>query len=122
MTTPDWQDCTSYSRGAERIPRWWVIRACSLSGKALHVGVVIWYLAGVSKYMTVKLTRSRLRQFNIHHEAGRRGLIALEKAHLVAVKRDGHKSPVVTILQVPTPSELLPGRGGPPINGHQQGW
>jgi hypothetical protein len=76
----------------------WIIQACGLRGKCLHVGIVLWYLAGVSKSSTVKLTPSRLRRFGIHPETGRRALRTLETAQLVSVERRGHSSPLVTIL------------------------
>ncbi len=80
------------------IPLPWIQQASRLPGKSLHVGIVLWYLAGVSKSLTVKLTRSGLRRFGLHHETGRRGLRALEKAKLVGVKRSGKKSPYVTLV------------------------
>ncbi len=76
----------------------WMFRACALPGKALHVGIVLWYFSGLTKSLTVKLTRSRLKPFNIHRETGRRALRILEEAKLVGVERRGHNSPVVTIL------------------------
>ena len=84
-------------RYVRTIPLPWVFRASRLPGKALHVGIVLWYHAGVSKSKTVKLTRSRLRQFGIHHETGRRGLQALRKANLVSVDQSGKRSPYVTV-------------------------
>jgi len=82
------------------IPLSWICPASRLPGKALHVGVVLWHLAGVSRSLTVKLTRSRLRRFGIYHETGRRGLLALENAGLVQVDRRGKKSPCVTLVKV----------------------
>ena len=80
------------------LPLEWTILASSLPGKALHVGMVLWFYAGVSKSLTVKLTRSRLRRFRIHPETGRRALKTLEQASLVSVQRQGHRSPSVRIL------------------------
>ncbi len=80
------------------IPLSWIQQASRLPGKSLHVGIVLWYLAGVSKSLTVKLTRSWLRRFGLHPETGRRGLRALERAKLVHVERSGKKSPRVTLL------------------------
>ena len=80
------------------IPLPWIQQAFRLPGKSLHVGIVLWYLAGVSKSLTVKLTRSWLRRFGLHPETGRRGLHALERAKLVHVERSGKKSPWVTLL------------------------
>ena len=76
----------------------WVLRACTLKGKALHVGIVLWYFSGLTKSPTVKLTRARLKQFSIYPETGRRALRTLEEARLVTVERKGYRSPVVTLL------------------------
>jgi hypothetical protein len=80
------------------LPLEWTILASGLPGKALHVGIVLWFYAGLSKSLTIKLTRSRLRRFAIHPETGRRALRSLEEARLVRVQRQGHESPTVTIL------------------------
>ena len=58
----------------------------------------LWYFAGLSKSYTVKLTRSRLKEFGIHPESARRAVKILEKAKLVLVEREGHRSPVVTLM------------------------
>ena len=82
------------------IPLSWIHQASRLPGKALQVGIAVWHLVGVSKSRTVTLTRSRLGQFGLHHETGRRGLLALEKAGLVRVERSGNKSPRITPVKV----------------------
>ena len=82
------------------IPLPWLEQASRLPGKSLHVGIVLWYLSGVSKSQTVKLTRLRLSRFGLLPETGRRGLRMLEEAKLVDVKRSGNKSPTVTLVRV----------------------
>ena len=80
------------------IPLSWICQATGLPGKASAVGLVLWYLSGVSKSKTVKLTRLLLSRFGLLPETGRRGLRTLERAKLVYVKRSGNKSPQVTLL------------------------
>jgi hypothetical protein len=80
------------------LPLPWIVRVFGLRGKALHVGIVLWYFAGLTKSSTVKFTRSRLKRFGIHPETARRALRTLEEARLVSVERRGHASPVVTIV------------------------
>ncbi len=80
------------------IPLSWIRQATGLPGKASAVGLVLWYLSGVLKSKTVKLTRLRLSRFGLLPETGRRGLHALERAKLVGVKRSGNKSPTVTLV------------------------
>jgi len=81
------------------IPLSWIYQASRLPGKALHVGIVIWFLSGVKKSKTVKLTRKWLSKFGIHPETGRRGLKALKRAELVHFEPSGHKSPLVTLVE-----------------------
>jgi hypothetical protein len=81
------------------VPLDWLIIAARQSGKALHVGIVLWFLRGVKRSRTVELTRSKLAWFGISRHAGYRGVAKLEKAGLVSVKRHRGRSPVVTILQ-----------------------
>jgi hypothetical protein len=84
------------------IPLSWVQQAAHLPGKALYVGILLWYLAGVSKSFTVWLTRALMRRFGLPPETGRRGLLVLEHAQLVDVERHGKQNPWVTLLKVPT--------------------
>jgi len=85
------------------IPLSWVYLASGLPGKALHVGIVIWFLSGVNKSQTITLTRKTLKNFGLTPETGRRGLLALESAKLVRVERRGKKSPRVTLEEHPSP-------------------
>ena len=50
--------CQSEVKGpyVRTIPLSWICPTFRLPGKALHVGIVLWYLAGVSRSLTVKLT------------------------------------------------------------------
>jgi hypothetical protein len=79
------------------IPLPWLQCAAQLPGKALHVGIALWYLVGLTSSSTVTMTRTCLKRFGIHHETGRRALLALEQAGLIHVERNGRKSPRVTI-------------------------
>jgi hypothetical protein len=79
----------------------WLARAARLPGKALHVGVAVWRLAGMKKAATVSLSLSGLRdEVGVERDAARRGLEALEKAALVHVERHTGRCPRVTLLPV----------------------
>ena len=45
------------------IPYAWLSRASELQGKTLHVGLAIWFLAGVTNSRTVKLPQLILGRF-----------------------------------------------------------
>jgi hypothetical protein len=80
------------------LPGDWFGLAARLPGKALHVGLALWFLSGRNKQATVKLTSESLRRFGLNRFAGRRGLSALEGAGLVRVRRHRGRCPVVEIL------------------------
>jgi hypothetical protein len=71
-----------------------------LPGKALAVGVALWFLRGVRRSYTVTLGSATLEQFGVDRFAKYRALKNLEQAGLVRVKRRRKKNPVVTILEV----------------------
>jgi hypothetical protein len=81
------------------IPLIWLTNAAKLPGRALHVGISLWYLSGLKKTHEVKLTNVVLAKFGVKKDAKRRGLEALEEAGLVSIKRRKNKNPIVTILK-----------------------
>ncbi len=91
------------------IPLAWLRAAAQLPGKALHVGVALWFLVGVSGSSTVPLQPSLLRQFGVDRHAGYRAVHALEGAALVQVRRHRGRAPMVTVVGGPG--------GGPGVSG-----
>lgn len=79
------------------VPLAWLSRTSQLPGKALAVALAIWYVAGLERSGTVRLTTSTLREFNVGRKAAYRGLAALERAGLVQVERKRGRCPKVTI-------------------------
>ena len=84
-----------------------------MRGRALHVALALWYLAGLENRNTVKPTWAVWRRFGVSPDASRRGLAALEAAGLVAVERHRGRCPLVTILEVVSERGDEPGAGGP---------
>jgi hypothetical protein len=80
------------------IPLPWITIAANLPGKALHVGLLCWFLVGIRRARRVSLTPSKFIAFGLSRYSAYRGLAALEKAHLVAVERHRGRSPIVTLL------------------------
>ena len=80
------------------IPLPWLCCASQLPGSALRVGLVLWYLVGVSKSKEVKLTTKKLKAWGLSHDQKTRGLSHLERAGLVKVKRGTGRNPRVLIL------------------------
>lgn len=83
------------------VPLWWLIAAAKLPGKALTVGLVLWFRRGIEKRSTIKLPPALLRRFGISRHAGYRALESLESAGLVAVERHPGSCPVVTLRDSP---------------------
>jgi|JYMV01.1.fsa_nt_gi DNA-binding MarR family transcriptional regulator len=71
------------------------------TGKALHVGIALWHLAGMKNTGEVKLSGKLQRKMGIQRTTGYNALNALEKAQLVSVKRHQGRNPIVTILKAP---------------------
>jgi hypothetical protein len=80
------------------VPLTWLARAGQLPGKSLHLGIVLWFLAGLKNTRSVSLPSSVLQLFGVDRSAKRRALDWLEKAGLVAVERYPGCNPLVTLL------------------------
>jgi hypothetical protein len=81
------------------IPQIWLSRAASLPGKSLHVGLSVWFLAGMTKSRSVRLSARVSRAFGVDRHAKYRALRWLEDAGLVTVVRRSGCSPIVTLLE-----------------------
>jgi hypothetical protein len=79
----------------------WLHNAGRLPGKALHVGIALWYRAGMKRCRDIPLALSGLLAFGVDRYAASRGLKALEAARLVSVIRHVGRQPVVTLLEGP---------------------
>jgi hypothetical protein len=83
------------------IPGKWIEAAASLPGRALHVGLAVWVAAVMDHSNRARLTRRHLARFAVPYDAGRRGLLVLERAGLVYAERHTGRCPVVTLLEPP---------------------
>src|SRR5262245_11404341 len=83
------------------IPWSWLRRAGELEGRgrALHVALVLWFLAGITKSRTVVMSGGPLRGMGVDRWTAARGLRALEQVGLVAVERHSGRCPRVTLLE-----------------------
>lgn len=76
----------------------WLQKAAKLPGRAMHVGVALWYLDGFQRAGTVRLKPSVLRNFGVNRHASYRALNELEAAGLVSVVHKRGAAPMVTLL------------------------
>lgn len=93
------------------MPWAWLERAARLPGKALHVAIVLWLLAGLKRARTVALASKYLVKCEVGRHSAYRALLALERAGLVAVVRGRGRQPLVTLLDV-SPRRPGDARGG----------
>jgi hypothetical protein len=83
------------------IPWPWLQRASRLPGKALAVGLVLWFEAGCRKAGTISFRLSQAVAMEMHANTARRGLRALEVAKLVTIRQRPGRYLEVTILDFP---------------------
>lgn len=82
------------------IPLPWLQAAANLPGKTLHVGLCLWYLAGLTRSMTVRLATKVTQDMGISRDAKSDALRRLVKARLATLEQHPGKAPVVTLLAV----------------------
>jgi hypothetical protein len=86
------------------IPLWWVKRAAKLPGKALVVGMAIWFLRGVTGTVEgIAVTDKLAAGFGVNRKVRYRAITALEKEGLICVDRRKGRSPRVTLVLVADP-------------------
>jgi len=95
-TTPKKKSDKRFIQGP--IPMKWILIASELPGKSLEISMVLWFLKGVIRNNTVKLSGKLVRSFGVSRSTLYRGLTEMEKAGLISIKRQIGRSPMVTIL------------------------
>src|SRR5215470_2895400 len=90
---PGWGE--SFLKGP--VPIGWLWAAGRLPGKALLVGLDVWFRAGVQGRGTVRLSRARSWLRGLDRWTVHRALRALERAELVEVERVKGRAPMVTL-------------------------
>ena len=82
------------------IPMAWLNEAAKLPGKTLNLGLAIWWLAGMAKTKTFKLTGKALGHVGISRDAASDAIKRLEAQGLIRVQRSPGQRPTVEILSV----------------------
>lgn len=81
------------------IPLDWISAAAGLPGKALPLGIALWWLEGMSKGGGIKMTKIALAKLNVSRDAYYDGLKRLEAANLISVTREPGKKPHVFLVR-----------------------
>ena len=79
------------------IPWNWLAKAAKQPGKALHVAIAIWLIAGMKNNRNIDLSYNVLEEMGVDHHVTYLGLTALEEAGLISVIRNNGCYPAVTI-------------------------
>ena len=83
------------------IPLEWLETCASLPGKALHVGLVLWYLAGLKRTKTFALDNTSLEKLGVKRGAKARCLADMERAGLIGIESHAGRNPVITLIDAP---------------------
>lgn len=103
-------------RFVRTIPFDWLRRANRLSGKTTTVALALWFLAGVKKSMTFRLTAEAVDLAGCSRGALYHGLAALEGAGLIAITRRPGARPLITIHKHPLPLDAEGDRSDVELN------
>lgn len=87
-----------FLKGPVSLP--WLVAAGELPGKALVVGVGLWFLSGLTGSKVVKPTGRLWLSLIISRQAAYRAISALEKRGLIEVRRRPGCAPVVTLCSI----------------------
>jgi len=79
------------------IPLPWLCAASQQPGRALSVGIAIWFLAGCTGKATVSLGNELCKNFGVDRFAKRRGLDVLTSVGLIEVQHRRGRNPLVTL-------------------------
>lgn len=88
------------------IPMDWLQRAAILPGKSLHLGVALWFRAGLVGSMRLKLSNGDLAAMGVARDAKYEGLQRLKTAGLIAIEQQPGRAPTVTLLLGESPEAL----------------
>ena len=83
------------------VPWRWLLRAMTLPGRALAVGLILWQLRGMAGRRTVTFCLARAATDGIPTTTARRAVRELERAGLVAIYRKPGRGLEVTLLDTP---------------------
>ena len=97
VSTPHDGGTIRYIKGP--VPLQWMARAGQLPGKAIHVGIALWFLSGVKRSREFKLSYKLLEFFDVDRYSAYRALLELESEGLITTERHSGRSPIVTLLE-----------------------
>ena len=91
---------TYFIKGPLQLP--WLHGAAGLPGKALHIALGLLFLKGLHCSSTFPFKRKVANEFGVSRDATYDALTNLENAGLISVSRHRGRSPIVTVIDLPT--------------------
>lgn len=92
---------------AANVPWSWFAIAAGLPGKALAIGMLVWWLVTVNKQPVVAFSYKRAECTGLSHESIRQSIRKLELAGLISVQRAPGRSPRIRVLPAPMTVESV---------------
>lgn len=80
------------------LPMPWLEQAARLPGKALAVGLLLWFMKGMKGEGRIKLSLGLLSRFSVGRKAAGRALTGLEQTGLIRAERGPGRLPRVQII------------------------
>jgi hypothetical protein len=84
------------------VPFDWLKAAAALPGRAVTVGLYLWYLGGLKKSNRFALPTAKVETFGVDRFAQYRAITALVEADLISVERHRGRHPIITLRPAPT--------------------
>jgi hypothetical protein len=84
------------------VPWSWLLRAMQLPGKALALGLMLWFQCGLTGRWTIHFCLPRAAAEGIPITTARRAMRELERAGLVTIRRRPGRGLEVTLLETDT--------------------
>ncbi len=81
------------------IPLAWVQQAAKLPGRTLHLGMALWYLAGLRKSNQGAVNYKVAEHFGLNRYTVYRGLARLKEAHLIEVSSKPGRRLNITLIE-----------------------
>lgn len=105
QATGQYEKHTPRERFVRTIPFDWLYHCNRLPGKTTAVALALWFLHGVNKSPTFRLTREAVHLAGCSRGALYHALRALEGAGLISILRRPGARPIITIHKEPLPVE-----------------
>jgi hypothetical protein len=82
------------------VPMPWLISAANIPGKALHIGIALWFWSGIKKTKTFILPKNAIKDLGVSRQTCYAQLKVMEKAGLLSIEARKGKKSKITLLHI----------------------